>query len=394
MYVNSTRRSTGCRLKRVTCRVTKAGVMWMPRKRPPFVELWRDRHGKVRVYFRKDRGPRIPLPDAIGTGAFNIAYQKALAGEFVNVRDRVERASPGTIAALTASYLRSANYINLRETTKTGYATRIEVLRVKHGHRTVAGLSRERINTGILQPYADRPGAALSILKMLRILIRHAIDIGWLKYDPSLGIKRPKIQRIRSWTEDEIDQFRRTWPLGTKQRLAFELFLNFGQRRSDVVRMAWSHFTEANKIAVVQQKTGRRLLIPIHQDLARVLAAAKREHVAILTTAYGKPFTVDGFSTWRRDAISEAGLPLACQPHGLRKATGRRLAEAGATAKMIMSVLGHTTLAEAERYTEEADQIGLAEDAVVRLEGHKANNRAQTAFDGLGKTRKIQRKSK
>jgi site-specific recombinase XerD len=69
---------------------------------------------------------------------------------------------------------------------------------------------------------------------------------------------------------------------------------------------------------------------------------------------YGKPFTVDGFSQWMRDAISEARLPLECQPHGLRKATGRRLAEAGATAKMIMSILGHTTLSEAERYTEEA----------------------------------------
>ncbi|MFL6546800.1 MAG: hypothetical protein ACJ8LM_16680, partial [Candidatus Udaeobacter sp.] len=32
-----------------------------------------------------------------------------------------------------------------------------------------------------------RPGAALSILKMIRVLIRHAINIGWLKHDPSLG---------------------------------------------------------------------------------------------------------------------------------------------------------------------------------------------------------------
>jgi hypothetical protein len=61
---------------------------------------------------------------------------------------------------------------------------------------------------------------------------------------------------------------------------------------------------------------------------------------------------------------------------------------------MIMSILGHTTLSEAERYTEEADQIGLAEDAVVMLEAHKANRSAQTAFAGLGKTRKSQRKSK
>jgi integrase len=274
-----------------------------------------------------------------------------------------------------------------------GYTSRIEVLRTQHGHRTVTGLSRERIVTGILQPYADRPGAALSILKMLRVLIRHAINIGLLKHDPSLGIKRPKIQRIRSWTEDEIETYRRRWPLSTKQRLAFELFLNTGQRRSDVVRMAWSHMTVENKIVVEQQKTGRRLLIPLHRDLLSALAASKRAHVSILTTMYDKPFTVDGFSQWMRDAITAAGLPLDCQPHGLRKATGRRLAEAGATAKMIMSILGHTTLAEAERYTEEADQAGLAEDAVIRLEGHNANRFAQTTSAGLGKVVKRQRKS-
>ncbi len=149
-------------------------------------------------------------------------------------------------------------------------------------------------------------------------------------------------------------------------------------QRSDVVRMAWSHIEADKKIVVAQQKTGRRLVIPLHRDLLSTLAAEKRAHVSILTTVYGRPFSVDGFSQWMRHAITAAGLPLDCQPHGLRKATGRRLAESGATAKMIMSILGHTTLAEAERYTEEADQVGLAEDAVVRLEGHKANKHSQT----------------
>ena len=50
--------------------------------------------------------------------------------------------------------------------------------------------------------------------------------------------------------------------------------------------------------------------------------------------------------------MTEDGLPLDCRPHGLRKTLGRLLAEAGTTAKMIMSILRHTTLAEAERYTE------------------------------------------
>ena len=338
----------------------------MPRKLPLHVER---NHVKGHTYlsFRRGKGPRIRLPNDPTSEEFLAAYQAALLGQPAPVRDRFVPAAPGTIAALIASYMKSAEYVGLRDTSKAGYISRLEMLRTEHGHRTVAGLSRERIITGILQPYADRPGAALDTLKKLRILIRHAINIGWLKHDPSLGIKRPKIKKIRSWTDSEIEQFKKRWPLGTKQRTAFHLFLNLGQRRSDVVRMAQTHITPERKIRIKQQKTGRELLIPLHRDTVEALDAYDMQHIVIITTAYGKPFTVDGFSGWMRDAISEAGLPLDCKPHGLRKAAGRLLAEAGATAKMIMSVLGHTTLAEAERYTEEADQAGPR-----RRRGHQA----------------------
>jgi integrase len=364
--------------------LTKRGGTSMPRKLPPFVERWRDRHGKMRVYFRKDRGRRVALPASIGSDAFDAAYQAALSGQLSPIHQHPTRPTPGTIEALVVSYLRSAPYRSLRNTTKAGYASRIEAIRTQHGHRTVAGLTRERIITGILQPYADSPGAALSTLKMLRVLIRHAIDIGWLKHDPSLGIKRPKTQEIRSWTDAEIKAFEERWPIGTKQRLAFALLLYTGQRRSDVHRMTWSDVTGAS-IRVVQQKTGRKLAIPLHRELLAVLAAAGREHITIINTEYGQPFTVDGFSQWMRHAITEAGLPIECQPHGLRKAAGRRLAEAGCTAHEIMAVLGHKTLSEAERYTREADQAQLATAAMTKLEGRSANRDAQTTSDGLGK---------
>jgi enterobacteria phage integrase len=364
----------------------------MPRKLPPFVERWRDRHGRVRTYGRPDRkGPRIPLP-AFGTDEFKAAYGQMLAGQLTPTRKREARPAPDTVAALIISYQRSASYVGLRNTTKAGYASRIEALRTEHGHRTVAGLSRERIITGILQPYADRPGAALSILKMLRVLIRHAIDLGWLKHDPSLGIRRPKTQEIRSWTDAEIATFEKRWPIGTKQRLAFALMLYTGQRRSDVHRMTWSDVSDT-AIRVVQQKTGRKLAIPLHGELLAVLATTERDHVTIINTGYGRPFTVDGFSQWMRRAIAEAGLPIVCQPHGLRKAAGRRLAEAGCTAHEIMAVLGHKTLTEAERYTREADQAQLAIAAVAKLEGRSANRDAQTASDGLGKASKTEGKS-
>ncbi len=365
----------------------------MPRKLPPFVECWRDRHGKIRIYFRKSRGRRIPLPATIGSDEFEAAYQTALAGQFALSREKHAKPAPGTIGALVTSYMRSASYLSLRETTKVGYASLIETLRTKHGHRTVAGLTRQRIVTGILQPYAGRPGAALGILKMLRVLIGHAIDIGLLTHDPSLGINRPKTQEIRAWTETEIAAFEQHWPVGTKQRLAFALMLYTGQRRSDVHRMTWADVSEGI-IRVVQQKTGRKLAIHLHRDLVAVLTTAERDHVTIINTEYGKPFTVDGFSQWMRDAITAAGLPIDCQPHGLRKAAGRRLAEAGCSAHEIMAVLGHKTLSEAERYTRDADQAQLATAAVAKLEGRSTNRLAQTDSAGLGASSKSKEESR
>ncbi|MGB8155195.1 MAG: tyrosine-type recombinase/integrase, partial [Pseudolabrys sp.] len=95
-----------------------------------------------------------------------------------------------------------------------------------------------------------------------------------------------------------------------------------------------------------------------------------------------------------RDAITAAGLPLECQPHGLRKAAGRRLAEAGCTAHEIMAVLGHKTLAEAQKYTRDADQLRLAGAAITKLEGRKKNRVAQTAPSKFGKMSEPKGKSK
>jgi integrase len=113
-----------------------------------------------------------------------------------------------------------------------------------------------------------------------------------------------------------------------------------------------------------------------------------------LNTTFGKPFTVDGFSGFMRDAIAEAGLPLKCRPHGLRKAAGRRLAEAGCSAREIMAILGHKTLAEAERYTRDADQKKLAEAAILRLEaGRKGNKSPKPGSKSLGKPAKTKVKT-
>jgi enterobacteria phage integrase len=177
--------------------------MSMPRKLLLHVER---NHVKGHTYlsFRRGKGPRVRSPKDPTSEEFMAAYQAALLGQPAPVRDRFVPVAPGTIAALIASYMKSAEYMGApcHEQDRLHQPP----LRRSAPNTVIAQSpgSRERIITGILQPYADRPGAALDTLKKLRILIHHAINIGWLKHDPSLSIKRPKIKKIRLWTDDEL----------------------------------------------------------------------------------------------------------------------------------------------------------------------------------------------
>jgi len=189
--------------------------------------------------------------------------------------------------------------------------------------------------------------------------------------DPTAAARSYRTKEIHTWNEEEIAIFEKRWAEGSRERLAFALLLYTGQRGSDVHRMLWANYI-GDSIRVAPQKTATKLTIPIHESLARLLATANRSHPTILVTAFKKPFSVKGFGNMMSNAIDEAGLPSRCKPQGLRKAAARRLAEAGCSASEIMSITGHKTLAEVERYTRAAEQEQLARRAIKRQSENKS----------------------
>src|SRR5205814_1675625 len=98
----------------------------------------------------------------------------------------------------------------------------------------------------------------------------------------------------------------------------------------------------------------------------------------ILQTAFGRPFTSNGFGNFMADKIARAGLPDRCVTHGLRKAAARRLAEAGCSANEIAAITGHATLQEVSRYTKAAEQRKLALAAMRRLTAGMPTTNSQT----------------
>ena len=333
----------------------------------PGVESWRDRHGRLRHYYRPTKAHRrVALPGDAGSAEFMAAYHAALA-EAAPDRVKVRTAAPGTMAALAASYYTSPTFADLRPATRRTRRGIIDRFLVEHGMKAVATIERRHV-VAILDRFADRPGAAINLRKMLKGLFTRAIDLGWRKDDPTVAIKGRKTGNWRSWTDAEIAAMEARWPIGTRERLAFALHLYTGQRRSDVVRMTRADVA-GGVIRIVQAKTGNKAVVPVHRDLAPILDASPIGRLYLVETRDGRPFSVAGYGNWLRTTHRAAALPDDCVTHGLRKAAGRLLAEAGASTKQIMAVLGLRSLSLAELYTRDAEQEHLAADGMSAWEG-------------------------
>ncbi len=333
-----------------------------PMRRPPkFVQAFIDRNGKPRFYFRRPGFKSVPLPGLPWSPQFMEVYEAALSGQPVQIG--ASRTKPGTVSATIIGYYRDQSFLALAPSTQRPLRGILEHFRAEHGEKRIALLQRQHITTLL---NSKKRFAARHWLMAIRALMKYAVEIGVRGDNPAAGVKLPnmKTDGYHGWTEAEIEQFEKHHGLGTRPRMALALLLYTGQRRGDAIRIGRQHIRDG-MIHVRQQKTGIELAIPIHATLAAIIAEAPADHLTLLTTKTGKPFSAAGFGNWFRDRCNEAGL-VHCSAHGLRKAAARRLAEAGCTMHEIAAITGHASLSEVQRYTKAADQKRLALSAMEK----------------------------
>jgi integrase len=328
-----------------------------------YVHEYRDRHGKLRRYFRR-QGKKTPLPGLPGSVEFMTAYQTALSGADRSADVGASRTKPGSVNAVVIGYYQSLAFRSLASSSQRKRRLLLERFRNANGDTNISSGTQQNIVRLLNQM---KPFAARNMLKALRALLEFAVSEGFRSDNPTLGLKLPRIKSdgIHTWTDGEIEKYERYYPSGTKERLAIALLLGTAQRCSDIVRMGRQH-VHAGMITVRQDKTRTTLDIQIGSELAQELEGAGSSLIFMLT-ARGKPFTPGGFGDWFKKRCVEAGLSH-CSAHGLRKAACRRMAEAGCTAHEIMAVSGHKSLAEVERYCKAASQRVLAKLASAKRE--------------------------
>ena len=332
------------------------------RKLPPHVQTERTRHGKVVFYFRRTAGsPRIRLPDP-SKPDFKAAYAAAMSGSKVPA----SKAEGGTLEWLVEAYKRSAHWANLKPSTRRMRDNILKRVVTEAGKVPFKAIGRKHINEGV-----DRrlPHAGNTFRKVMSQMFAWAVSVDLVPLNPVEGATRHRIKSagFRVWTVEEVERFHAKWPTGTRERLAMDLALFTGLRRSDLVVVGRQHVRNG-VITITTEKTGAVVHVPVFPMLQASIDAAPTGDLAFLATSHGKPFgSAASLGNWFRDACVAAGVPGRL--HGLRKAGATIAANGGATAHQLMAMYGWKKLEEAELYTRGADRVRNAAVAA----GHIGN---------------------
>ncbi|MEC9343251.1 MAG: tyrosine-type recombinase/integrase [Pseudomonadota bacterium] len=357
-----------------------------------------DRHGNPRYYVRVPGRPKIRIRETFEdhagnvTEAFMSAYRAALndAGEAKPARPRQD-----SFRWLIDRYCRSAEFAELGEATRIVRRGILDRFCEKAGDLPYR---RYRQSDMIRSRDARRatPGAADNLVKAVGRLFSWAVAEGLATYNPATGVKRiHKSDGWQAWSPEDVARFRAHHPIGTTPRLALELLINVGARRSDAVRLGrqhesggWLRFTAFKN----REKRPVVIEVPIRQELREALDAAKTGDLAYIVGVQGRPFTVESFGVRFRGWCDDAGLP-GLSAHGLRKAAAVTLAENKATAPELCAIFGWSKLETAEVYIRAAQKKKMAGNAFARLDDYRKRETVSPRSTGGTKRRKNHAKS-
>lgn len=346
----------------------------MPKALPKHVTRTITPNGKVLLYFRVDKGPRVRLPDDPSSHEFDAAYADCLAKK-PRPKSKVP-ASAKTIRWLVERYMESGAWRTLAVGTRRQRSNIFKHVVEQNGEVPFAAITAKHIRNR-MDKMADTPVQANNYRKAMTGLFSWALKSDHVTVNPCFGVDKLKVKSngFPAWTIEDAKAFRERWEEGTMQRLAFELLLHVGSRRGDLTELGRQHL-RGNVLQFRTGKTGSTVTVELPAKVLDLIEATDTGDLHFVVTSYGKPFSKPGFGNWFGDAARQAGFKK--NAHGLRKLSATIAADEGATAHELMAQYGWASPTQAEVYTRGADRARLGIRSSKRVAERVANEAPPT----------------
>lgn len=226
------------------------------------------------------------------------------------------------------------------------------------------------------------PKTAIVDLKIIKVAFHRAENYGTILKNPVAAVQLPKEDSSERevFTHDEIQKMLNATPTLEWQTLIL-LGYFIGARLGDCVRMKWENvFPEVGVISYQQQKTGKKVTVPMHFHVI--------EHLKYMATFGTSGFLCPklaakgsggkhGLSEGFKRVVLKAGLdPMTVKGkgvrnfsrrtfHSLRHSFNSAMANAGVPDEIRMKLTGHASKKMNERYTHL--QLATLKSAVTKM---------------------------
>ena len=349
----------------------------MPRDRHAHLEHHKTRHGKLKWFFRVGKGARTRLPGEPGEEDFEREYKVAL---MAHLAGELRKPQQRTLGWLIDQYRESPQYAALAKETLKQFKYQFPRMKERAAAAPLSELTTESIVKG-RDLRRGKPSDANKYLRASKKLFDFAVERGWMKANPAAAVTLVPLPNKKvgflQWEEEDLERFEARWPIGTRERLALDLLIYTGVRRSDVVRLGRQHMRKNGELVIRTEKSVNsgnpvEVTIGILPPLARSIAATETGDLTFLKNnkrgAKGG-MRKESFGTWFKKACKAAGVDKdGMAAHGLRKVAASRAAEAGATESELNAMFGWTEGSkEAAHYSRKASRAKLARSGRAKV---------------------------
>lgn len=210
------------------------------------------------------------------------------------------------------------------------------------------------------EPKPISPATINRELATLKHFVGKAADWGWLDEAQAVRLRKVRLLkeppgRVRWLTEDERAKLYAVLPEGFRRMVVADALS--GLRRGELVGLTKGQVDLKKRLlTLTKTKSNRTRHVPINDALATVLkeAMAASEGSHVFESRHRVAYTPSGVSSFFRKLAARAGI-RDFHLHDLRHDFATQVRRAGSGIDVVGKLLGHATLAMAQRYAHLGD---------------------------------------
>jgi len=250
----------------------------MPKPALPFLHRHRTRHGKSVYYVKltkreKGRGVRILAP-IVRSEQFMMEYHAAVRGAPIAPTPAASKDGKGTLGWLIKQYRSLRDWCELLSAgTRKQRGPILQHLEETAGDIPLVSVKRTKVEDGMS---ARTQNQGRHLFDTMRHMFKWAVDNEHHDRNPTDGIKVNKDNGDGhlAWPIEMIEQYEARWPLGTRQRLMFDVYLYVGLRRGDAARLGKQHIRRGIVHLMTEKSRGKMpIYVPVHPALVASMKA-------------------------------------------------------------------------------------------------------------------------